>query len=159
MKTTSIHFDLTYYHYYAKLTFFPGCAYEKAEVIDLKRLILFARHVDQAVFLGLQIFAILRKYFYNVTQTNQSVAIFFYLDRIIAEFANNESIIFLKKSKVDNFPKDTKMFFFPLQKTFHVVETHYVAQLSIHYYMCFRQLVLNKGDNCNTYGNSFPYSF
>ena len=31
LKTTSMYFDLTYY-YYTKLTFFSGCAQEKAEM-------------------------------------------------------------------------------------------------------------------------------
>ena len=34
LKTTSMYFDVTFYYYYAKLTFFSGCAHEKSEVIN-----------------------------------------------------------------------------------------------------------------------------
>ena len=59
-------------------------------------------------------------------------------------------------TKIDNFSKDICIpkCAFLLQKTSHVVQSHYVTQLPIHHYKRFSQLLLNQGHHDNIHYNT-----
>ena len=56
-------------------------------------------------------------------------------------------------TKVDDFSKDTKKLVL-LQKTFHVVQSHYVTLLSTLHYKSFSHLLLNQGHHPNIHCNT-----
>ena len=122
MKTTT-YFDLTSYYYYTKkLTFLFNCAHEKAEIIDLKKITILFDMSTKLFILGFKLLSFWQTIFKKkVKPTDLSLS----SSTWIGLLQNLKTVKAL--TKVDNFSKNAKIFFFLFEKTFHDVQSHYVT--------------------------------
>ena len=102
---------ITYYYYHTKLTFFSSCAHKKSRVNWSQKIDHFCFASWPSCLYWISNISHFNKLFQKASQTNWSVVIFLYRDRIIAEFANSEGInkswyIFLRYQNVFFFWKN-----------------------------------------------------
>ena len=143
MKTTT-YFDLTSYYYYTKkLTFLFNCAHEKAEIIDLKKITILFDMSTKLFILGFKLLSFWQTIFKKkVKPTDLSLS----SSTWIGLLQNLKTVKAL--TKVDNFSKNDKIFFFSFRKNISW-RTESLCDFLIHHYDNFCELLLNHGHHRN----------